>query len=101
MRRTEKWGWFRLGGFRKDPFLTQEDKRYYEKRLKEKKDLFPSERREKKFWLREEEKEHKRVEEMIRKKDEKALGKWLKIFGKSDKGLWFPTHNKIKKDEWL
>ena len=29
-----------------------------------------------------EEKEYKKVEEMIRKKDEKALGKWLKDFGR-------------------
>lgn len=29
-----------------------------------------------------EEKEYRGVEEMIRKKDEKALGKWLKEFGR-------------------
>ncbi|MCJ7792958.1 MAG: hypothetical protein MUP45_03195 [Candidatus Marinimicrobia bacterium] len=29
-----------------------------------------------------EEKEHKKIDEMIRKKDDKALGKWLKDFGR-------------------
>lgn len=34
------------------------------------------------FGREREEKEHKRVEEMIRKKDDKALGNWLKDFGR-------------------
>jgi len=33
-----------------------------------------------------EEKENKKIEEMIRKKDDKALGKWLKDFGRGGWG---------------
>jgi hypothetical protein len=42
--------------------------------------------RESWLWRMREEKENKKIEEMIRKKDDKALGKWLKDFGRGGWG---------------
>lgn len=58
----------------------------------------------KKYWAKIDEKfekEHRRVQEIIRKKDDKALGNWLKNFAKSDKSLWSPDDfNKFDKGGW-
>lgn len=96
MKRTLNW--FTGGGFKYDPSLTKADKKYYAKRLAS----FPE--ADKKRWREIDkcfDKEHRRVEEMIKRKDNKALGRWLSFFGKSEKSLWSPDDfNKFDKGAW-
>jgi hypothetical protein len=48
-----------------------------------------------------EEKEHRSVLEMIKKRDEKALGNWLKNYGKGKSLCFFNKDDKrLKKNEW-
>lgn len=89
--KTKKWGWFTLGGFRKDPTLTKADKRYYEKELTRGKETDPAVERE--------EREYRLIEKKIKEKKADWLGTWLSKF--SEKGTWDLTRYRNKKDDWL
>lgn len=99
MNKLKPLGWFTGGGFRKDPALTEADKRYYEKQLQK----YP--KSEKQAWGYFHEKfgkEQRKVDEIIKKKDNKALSRWLKEFSRGT-SFWFPkdTKNKFDKEDWL
>jgi len=71
-------GWFTGGGFEKDPFLTEKDKRYYREKL-----------------------ETLKVEKAIKLKKSDWLGDWLHRFS-IEGDFWAKPHReKIKKDDWL
>jgi hypothetical protein len=103
MKKQKLQGWYFLGGFRTDPFLTKADKKWYEKRLsKSKLDFW--QKREKAYWLKigeREGKEFKKVEKMIRQKDEPKLGGWLRKFSGGWDFLAKQPREKFKKDDWL
>jgi hypothetical protein len=74
----KKLGWYRLGGFEKDPFLTEKDKRYYR-----------------------EDREYRRVKEAYDKKESNWLGRWIEKFS-VEGDFWSKEKKpKIKKDDYL
>jgi hypothetical protein len=83
MKKDQKKGWFRLGGFEKDPLLTEADKRYYRRQLTK------------------DEKELKEIRERTRMKDKDWLGRWIERFNIEGDFWARDKRPKIKENDWL